>query len=92
MRGLEPVECDGGTGDVLRQQEGLKLIPTIPKLPHDRFNHLPLSSVKYHQSMTRNIPVLANAMRNQREFDAVDDSHDDNEGEGEMLPPLWLGV
>ncbi|XP_021806106.1 NEDD8-specific protease 1-like [Prunus avium] len=64
-----------------------QLIPAIPKPPHDRFNHPALSSVKYHQSAPVNVPVLANAMRKHREFDAVDDDHDDDEGEGEMLPP-----
>ncbi|CAN1801298.1 hypothetical protein LINPERHAP1_LOCUS22905 [Linum perenne] len=64
-----------------------RLIPSIPKPPQDR---LPSSSSfsKHHhpQSAPVNVPVLSKAMRRRdREIDEIDE--DENEDDGEMLPP-----
>uniref|UniRef100_A0A5B7ARQ9 Senescence regulator n=1 Tax=Davidia involucrata TaxID=16924 RepID=A0A5B7ARQ9_DAVIN len=61
-----------------------RMIPTVPKKP-------PLdrpSSVKYHQSAPVNVPMLSDAMRRNREIHEFDDIDvDDDEADGEMLPP-----
>ncbi|XP_062082566.1 protein S40-7 [Humulus lupulus] len=64
-----------------------RLIPVIPKPPQERIMPVPSSSVKYHQSVPVNVPMLSKAMSKPRDFFAVDVDVSDDDGEAEMLPP-----
>ncbi|XVE79219.1 hypothetical protein DITRI_Ditri14bG0040100 [Diplodiscus trichospermus] len=65
-----------------------RIIPSIPKPPQERIPVVSSSSSslgRFHQSAPVTVPMLAKAMRINREFDDYDDL--DVEEEGEMLPP-----
>ncbi|KAM6576525.1 hypothetical protein CsatB_028362 [Cannabis sativa] len=64
-----------------------RLIPVIPKPPQERIMPVPSSSVKYHQSVPVNVPMMSKAMSKPRDFFAVDADVGDDDGEAEMLPP-----